>query len=131
MCNFKFLDFTPEEIIKIMEHDIKQYQRKYDYHTGLAKYYQNKIEDLEVQIGNIHQKKPKGEIKMKKECKYCSSKNVVTIFWGYPADMDYVMKLVDEKKLVLGGCCVSDNDPALECIDCGQRSGNRGDADAN
>jgi len=59
MCNFKFLDFTPEEIIKIMEHDIKQYQRKYDYHAGLVKHYQNKIEDLEVQIGNIRQKNRK------------------------------------------------------------------------
>jgi len=59
MCNFKFLDFTPEEIIKIMEHDIKQYQRKYDYYSGLVKHYQNKIEDLEVQIGNIRQKNRK------------------------------------------------------------------------
>ena len=56
MSDFKFIDFTPEEIIKIMENDIKQYQRKYDYHTGLAKHYQNKIEDLEVMIGSIRQR---------------------------------------------------------------------------
>ena len=63
MCDFKFLDFTPEEIIKIMEHDIKQYQRKYDYHAGIAKHYQNKIEDLEVKIGNIRQKNRKEKSK--------------------------------------------------------------------
>lgn len=68
---------------------------------------------------------------MKKECPSCGSKNVVPILYGYPGDMDYVIKLVEEKKLVLGGCCVSDNDPAFECLDCGRMSGKRGDIDAN
>ena len=56
MCDFKFMDFTPEEIIKIMESDIKQYQRKYDHHIDTAKYYQTKIERLEVTKGKLHQK---------------------------------------------------------------------------
>jgi len=56
MSDFKFIDFTPEEIIKIIEHDIKQYHKKYDYHTGIAKHYLNKIEDLEVMIGSLRQK---------------------------------------------------------------------------
>jgi len=68
---------------------------------------------------------------MKKECICCSSKNVVPIFWGYPADMDYVLKLAEEKKLVLGGCCVNDNDPAFECLDCGRRYGKGGDVDGS
>ena len=56
MCDFKFLDFTPKEIIGIMQHDIKQHQRKYDYHMGLAKNYQLQIEELEVKIGKLRQK---------------------------------------------------------------------------
>ena len=56
MCDFKFLDFTPQEIIRIMEQDAKQYQRKYDYHVGLAKNYQLQIEELEAKIGKIRQK---------------------------------------------------------------------------
>jgi len=56
MCDFKFLDFTPQEIIRIMEHDVKQHQRKYDYHVGLAKNYQLQIEELEVKIGKLRQK---------------------------------------------------------------------------
>ena len=56
VCDFKFLDFTPDEIIKIMEHDVKQYQRKYDYHMGLAKTYGLKIEELEAKIEKIRQK---------------------------------------------------------------------------
>jgi len=56
MSDFKFIDFTPEEIIKIVESDIKQYQKKYDCYTGLAKHYLSKIEDLEVMIGSLRQK---------------------------------------------------------------------------
>jgi len=56
MCDFKFLDFTPKEIIKIMEQDIKQYQRKYNYHMGLARTFGLKVEELEAKIGKIHQK---------------------------------------------------------------------------
>ena len=68
---------------------------------------------------------------MKKECTSCGSKNVVPIFYGYLGNMDNVLKLVEEKKLVLGGCCISDNDRAFECLDCGLWSGKRGDANAN
>ena len=60
VCDFKFLDFTPDEIIKIMEHDVKQHQRKYDYYMGLAKSYGLKIEELETKIGKIRQKIRKG-----------------------------------------------------------------------
>ena len=56
MCDFKFIDFSPSEIIKIMEHDIKQYQRKHDYHMGSAKFYVQKIDELETKIGKIRQK---------------------------------------------------------------------------
>ena len=35
------------------------------------------------------------------------------IFYGLP-DGPF-----DESELVSGGCCISDNDPTLRCIDCG------------
>ena len=56
MCDFKFIDFAPEEIIKILEHDIKQHQRKHDYHMGLAKFYGDKIEELEIKIDKLRLK---------------------------------------------------------------------------
>ena len=59
MCDFKFIDFTPNEIIKIMESDIKQYQKKYEYHVGIAKSYQSRVEELEVKIGKLRQKSRK------------------------------------------------------------------------
>jgi len=33
--------------------------------------------------------------------------------YGYPEGP------IDEQKYVLGGCCVSENDPTLRCIECG------------
>ena len=56
MCDFKFIDFSPSEIIKIMEHDIKQFQSKHDYHMGIARTYGLKIEELETKIGKLRQK---------------------------------------------------------------------------
>ena len=56
MCDFKFLDFTPAQIIKIMEYDIKLYQKKFDDHMGIAKSYGMKIEELERKIGKLRQK---------------------------------------------------------------------------
>jgi len=36
MCEFKFLDMTPQELIKILEYDIKQYKRKIDNHIEIG-----------------------------------------------------------------------------------------------
>jgi len=56
MCEFKFLDMTPQELIKIFEYDIKQYKRKIDHHIGLANSYKIKMEELEVKKGKLQQK---------------------------------------------------------------------------
>ena len=47
-------------------------------------------------------------------CPQCSSKaGLREIFYGLPIGP------VDEKKYALGGCCISDNDPTVKCIECG------------
>ena len=51
---------------------------------------------------------------MKKSCPDCHSKSGLReISYGLP-DGPY-----DESKFVSGGCCISENDPTLRCIDCG------------
>jgi len=60
-------------------------------------------------------------------CPECNSKNTAFIFWGYPGDMDWYLKAIDEKKIVPGGCMVTDNDPKWECNDCPNRWGERDD----
>ncbi len=56
MCEFKFLDMTPQDLIKIIEYDIKQYKKKHDYYMGVAKSYSIKIAELEVKKGRLRQK---------------------------------------------------------------------------
>lgn len=47
-------------------------------------------------------------------CPACKSKSGLReIFYGYPDGP------VDEKKYAIGGCCISDNDPTVKCIECG------------
>ena len=49
-----------------------------------------------------------------KSCPVCKSKTGLReIFYGYPDGP------VDEKKYAIGGCCISDNDPTVKCIECG------------
>ncbi len=71
-----------------------------------------------------------GEIKMdeiKPSCPECKSNSVACIFWGYPGDMDWYLKAIDEKEIVGGGCLVTDNDPKWECNDCHYQWGERDD----
>jgi len=56
MCEFKFLDITPQDLIKILEYDIKQYKKKIDYYIGIANTYKIKMEELEVKKGKLQQK---------------------------------------------------------------------------
>ena len=51
---------------------------------------------------------------MKESCPDCHSNSGVREFsYGLP-DGPY-----DESKFVSGGCCISEHDPTLRCIDCG------------
>ena len=56
MCEFKFLDMTPQDLIKIFEYDIKQYKKKIDYHISIANYFKIKTKELEIKVGKLQQK---------------------------------------------------------------------------
>ena len=54
-----------------------------------------------------------------KSCPTCkSSSGLRKIIYGMPDGP------VDEEMYTIGGCCVSDNDPTLMCIDCGWKGVN-------
>lgn len=54
-----------------------------------------------------------------KSCPTCnSSSGLREIIYGMPDDP------VDEEIYAIGGCCVSDNDPTLKCVDCGWKGEN-------
>ncbi len=56
-----------------------------------------------------------------KKCPACKSKTGLRKFsYGMPMPPLFPNgPLIDESKYVLGGCCVSDNDPTIKCIECG------------
>ena len=58
-------------------------------------------------------------------CPICKSKNVAKIFWGYPANPDSLRESIDSGKIILGGCCISGDDPKWSCNECGNRFGRR------
>jgi len=62
-------------------------------------------------------------------CPECNKNNVALIFWGYPGDMDWYVKAIQEKEIVGGGCLVSENDPKWECTDCYWQWGTREEDD--
>ena len=58
-------------------------------------------------------------------CPNCNYDKVAIIFWGYPAHLDELQKEIENKKIVLGGCLVTDHDPKWECTNCNHRWGER------
>lgn len=58
-------------------------------------------------------------------CPKCGSKNTVRIVYGYPSKK--TLEIAKNSKVILGGCIISDNDPAWHCNDCQNRWGNRED----
>ena len=62
-----------------------------------------------------------------KTCPNCNGTNVAEIMYGLPSQefMEELDKEENKGKYCLGGCCVSNNDPAFSCNDCGNLFGSR------
>jgi len=58
-------------------------------------------------------------------CPKCGGTDITMILWGLPVFDRVLEKLVDQKKVVLGGCNVTGNDPKLECSDCHHQWGEK------
>ena len=54
-----------------------------------------------------------------KECPNCKGTNVAEIMYGYPSSkfLDELKKDENKGKYQLGGCCISNDDPAFSCND--------------
>ena len=64
-----------------------------------------------------------------KKCPNCNGTNVAEIMYGYPSSefLEELKKDENKGKYQLGGCCISNDDPAFSCNDCGFQFGNRED----
>lgn len=57
----------------------------------------------------------------KPKCTKCGSTNTAEILWGYPVGTPELDKALEERTIVLGGCCVGPDDPTWKCNECGNR----------
>lgn len=61
---------------------------------------------------------------MKIQCQKCKSKNCAEIIYGLPAFDSEMEKRLEEKKIILGGCCVmldengKEMNPRYHCNEC-------------
>lgn len=60
----------------------------------------------------------KGNSKKKITCPFCGSTNVAEILYGLPVFSDKLDEDIKRGKVVLGGCCISNNDPDNHCNNC-------------
>jgi hypothetical protein len=59
------------------------------------------------------------ESKVKPEiCHKCGSKRIAEILYGMPLGTSELQKDMEEGKIVLGGCCITNDDPKWQCVDC-------------
>jgi len=56
-----FEEFSLENIICTLEFDIKHYQKKYEYHQGLAQVYEERITQLQNQICKLRKDLEEGK----------------------------------------------------------------------
>jgi hypothetical protein len=53
-----------------------------------------------------------------KNCPNCDSPRIAKIVYGYPNYDDKMAEDISEEEIVLGGCCVTEDDPDFQCIEC-------------
>ena len=52
------------------------------------------------------------------KCPECGSIRIANILYGLPVFSSQLRKEKEEGKIVLGGCCVSNDDPSWQCVNC-------------
>ena len=54
-----------------------------------------------------------------RKCPECGQAPLASILYGMPAFDEELERKMNEGRITLGGCCVSDDDPAWEGTHCG------------
>lgn len=53
-----------------------------------------------------------------RKCPACSSHRIANILYGMPEYTDELQKDMNSGRIVLGGCCITNDDPRWQCADC-------------
>ena len=57
-------------------------------------------------------------MKDKIKCPKCGSTNIAKYLFGLLAYSEELMKKIEKKEIILGGCLIDDIDPTHHCNDC-------------
>lgn len=60
-------------------------------------------------------------IRKPRKCPACGSKRLAEILYGLIIYSDQLKQDLEAGKITLGGCCISDDDPAWQCADCNEK----------
>ena len=58
-----------------------------------------------------------------RKCPRCGSSDTAEILRGMPAFTEELVQAIDDHRIILGGCCISENDPEAHCNACGKDFG--------
>lgn len=53
-------------------------------------------------------------------CPACKSKNIAKFLYGMPAFSKKLERELEQGKIKIGGCCISEDSPKLHCNNCGK-----------
>lgn len=52
------------------------------------------------------------------KCPFCGKTDIAEILYGMPFFSDKLQKELEEGRIILGGCCISENNPEYHCNNC-------------
>lgn len=53
-----------------------------------------------------------------RKCPACNSSRIANILYGMPEQSPKLERDIEAGRIILGGCCISDDDPVWQCADC-------------
>lgn len=81
--------------------------------NNMDEFVKQTAESIHAAVMQVEKEKLLKKVKPKK-CPSCGKSQVIPILYGMPAGP------VDESKVWIGGCCVSDDSPKWHCKACGK-----------
>lgn len=89
-----------------------------DIETGIERpMFINYKSKRKLQNGTVRQTRYESKIKPTK-CPACGSSRIAEILYGLPAFSAKLKKDLNAGRIVLGGCCETNDDPKWQCADC-------------
>lgn len=89
-----------------------------DMETGIGRsMFVNYKSKKKWQNGAIRATRCESKIRPRK-CPACGSSRIAEILYGLPAFSAKLKRDLDAGRIILGGCCVTNDDPKWQCPDC-------------